>query len=385
MELGSRRARFGRVLAALAAVSLISSACSSTQQTPTPVPATAPPTAMAAASATPAPAGSPAFLASMLDPKVNICGPQAAGGQKTVIKIAHMFDVIDSTQNTNRLAQLSRAAVINAACPNLEVEYTAYDAQSNVATQIAETQSVILTKPDVMIFSAVDTVGSAPAIQAAHNAGIKLIDVRAGAIPNPNVDVSFYASDEQLWSQATVTFAKAWVAANPGKMLNIGLIYGAAAQTPQLIREDALNTWCQQNSSSCKIVAHDNGNWLTSTAQQLSQDWLLAHPEMNWISCANDIMATGATNAVVSAKKTGQVMVSGYDLTDPGAAGVKAGTQTLDVGFMLGDWAEATDIAVSLALGTWTQGNTYTNAKIWAITKDNIDQYLAARKASEGY
>jgi hypothetical protein len=44
----------------------------------------------------------------------------------------------------------------------------------------------------------------------------------------------------------------------------------------------------------------------------------------------------------------------------------------------------ATDIGVQLALGTWTQ-KTFTNTKIWAITKDNIDQYLAARKAAEGY
>jgi ABC-type sugar transport system substrate-binding protein len=296
-----------------------------------------------------------------------------------------MFDVINYSQNLTRLALVDRAAKINAACPNIEVQYSANDAQNDVATQIAETQTVILQKPDVIIFSAVDNVGSAPAIKAAKDAGIKVVDVRAGPTPNPDVEVSYYFADELAYMKKVTDWMESWLAANPGKNLNVGVIYGAAAQTAQLPRGDAIKAYAQTNPDRVKILDEGYGDWLADKSQQLAQNWMLKYPDMNLITTAADVEAFGVANAVVAANKVGQVMVTGVDATDDGVDLIQKGPMTLSVGVLPGESAFAIDIAVAITQGTWTHGNKFTNPNIWAVTKENVDDYLAARKAAQGY
>lgn len=300
----------------------------------------------------------------------------AGAADRRAVNILYCLDVLDVTQNAKLEFMKAEVAKINSTDKAVEVTLTVLDAQNSVAKQIAQVQTAILKKPDVIIFSAVDSVGSLPAVQAARKQGIPVVDARPSNPESPLYSVSFVGYSEDLYAAATSNWAKAWLTANPAKTLNVGLIYGAPAQTPQLSRENVVKDLAAQMPDRIKIVASDYGNWQTAKAQSLTQDWLLAHPEINWISAANDIMALGVVNALTVAKKQGQVMVSGYDLADDAIARIQKGTQHLDVGAPLsGQGQKLVDVAVDVVLGKFTD-SVYTLTNVYGVTADNVKDYL---------
>lgn len=301
-----------------------------------------------------------------------------ASAQTRQIRIAYSVDVLDETQNVALKAMQKRVEEINAERDDVEVIFDVYDAQSSVDKQLSDVQTALIKDPDVLIFSAVDSVGSLPAAQAAKDAGVLIID-RRPTDPEPEVfDVAFYAYDEGRYSAATTDWIKRYLDSHPDTVLKIGAIYGAPAQTAQLRRIDAIKALAAQMPDRIEIVAEGYGNWLTATAQNLTQDWLVSHPEINYIATANDIMALGASNALINAGRS-DVLVSGYDLTSDGVERVKAGTQSLTVGTSLDDNGQVIDVAVGLAEGTF-KDKTYYIDPVYAVDAGNVDQFLADRQ-----
>lgn len=302
----------------------------------------------------------------------------AADGKRE-IKIAYSIDTIDETQQIAVDMAEKRVKELNEERDDIHLELTVYDAQNSVDKQITDVQTAIITQPDVLIFSAVDTVGSLPAAEAAKEAGILLID-RRPSDPEPEVyDVAFHANNEGPYTAATKSWIEDYLAANPETNLKIGLIYGNPAQTPQLARCDIVKELAAEMPDRIEIVAEGYGNWNTVEAQNLAQDWLLSRPGMNFIVCANDIMALGASNAVIGADMVGKVMISGYDLTDDGVQRIVEGTQTLDVGVNLKDTYQIIDVAVAMVLGEF-KDSVYMMEPTYKIDASNVQEYLDAMK-----
>lgn len=157
--------------------------------------------------------------------------------------------------------------------------------------------------------------------------------------------------------------------------MNVGVIYGAPAQTAQLLRIDAIKAFAEKHPDRIKIIAEGYGNWLTATAQNLSQDWLLAHPDINYIAAANDIMALGVSNTLISGNRS-DVLVSGYDLAPDALERVKAGTQALTVGTSIGDNGQMIDVALGMVDGSFKE-KTYYLDPVYAVDSSNVDDFLA--------
>lgn len=302
-------------------------------------------------------------------------GLAAAKDAPRHISIAYSVDVLDETQNVALQYMLDRVKQINAERDDIEVTFETYDAQTSVDKQLSDVQTALIKKPDVLIFSAVDAVGSLPAAEAAKRAGVLVIDRRPSDPEPAAYDVAFYAYDEARYANTTNDWIKAYLDAHPDVVLKVGLIYGAPAQTAQLRRADTIKELTKQIPDRIKIVAEGYGNWLTATAQNLTQDWLLAHPDMNYVAAANDIMALGASNALINAGRS-DVLVSGYDLTADGVQRVSKGTQTLTVGTSLADNGQIVDVAVGLVEGTF-KDKTYYVSPVYAIDASNVGDYLA--------
>jgi ABC-type sugar transport system substrate-binding protein len=300
----------------------------------------------------------------------------AYGQTAKTIKIAFSVDVLDQTQNVALDAMKARVDEINKSGKGITVLLDVYDAQSSANKQLSDVQTALIKKPDVLILSAVDAKGSLPAAQAAKNAGVKVIDKRPSS-PEPAVfDVAFYSNDEARYSKATTDWIQDYLKKNPAATLKVGLIYGAPAQTAQLPRCDAIKALAKTMPDRIQIVASGYGNWLTVTAQNLTQDWLQAHPDMNYVAAANDIMALGAANALAAAGKSKEILVSGYDLEDAGVQRIKNGTQALDVGVALQGNAQVIDVAVGLAEGTFKDRSYYINP-VYSVDAANVNNYAA--------
>lgn len=75
-----------------------------------------------------------------------------------------------------------------------------------------------------------------------------------------------------------------------------------------------------------RVVAMDTAEWATEPAQRKMEGILSAHPDLEGVFCANDMMALGAIQAIASAGKTGQVVVTAYDNLKAAQQAIHAGT-----------------------------------------------------------
>lgn len=296
---------------------------------------------------------------------------QAADKQEIII--AWCDDTLDATRSKMIEACEARVEAINAERDDIEVNLTYYDAQASVDQQIANVETAALKNPDVFVFSCVDSQGSLPCLQTMKDTGASIIDIRD--MGSDLVDVVFYGSDEETYKAATTDWIKNYLEENPDVNLKVGLIYGKASQTLQLIRCDLMKELAEEMPDRIEIVAEGYGDWDTQKAMAIMEDWIQAYPEINFVCCANDIMALGASNALVSAGIKDDVILTGIDL-DGGADLIKAGKQDLDVGASILDNDQIIDIAVALATDTWDGGDTYTLDAVMRVDASNVDAYL---------
>lgn len=294
-------------------------------------------------------------------------------GEKRVINIAWCDDTLDATRSKMIEACEARIKEINAERDDIEVKLTYYDAQASVDQQISNVETAALMKPDVFVFSCVDSEGSLPCLQTMKDTGAKIIDVRD--MGSDLVDVVFYGSDEETYKAATQDWIRTYLEENPDVNLKCGLIYGKASQTLQLVRCDLMKELAEEMPDRIEIVAEGYGDWDTQKAMGIMEDWIQAYPEINFVCAANDIMALGASNALVSAGIKDDVILTGIDL-DGGPQLIKEGKQDLDVGASILDNDQIMDIAVELATGTWDGGNTYTLDAVMRVDSSNVDSYL---------
>jgi len=296
----------------------------------------------------------------------------AANGVKT-INIAYSVDTIDTNQNKASEGMKEAVAKFNESSETTKVVLTQYDAQGSLNKQLSDIQTALVKKPDVLIISAVDPQGVLPAVRQAKAAGVKVIDRRPSNPPAPEYDVAFQMSDSTSLSAATKAWLIDYLETNPSVNLKAGIIYGAPAQTAELQRVDVIKEVAEEMPDRIEIVASGYGNWLTATAQNLTTDFLQAHPDLNYIASANDDMALGAANAIKTAGKTDSIMLSGYDLQPDAIERVKNGEQTFDTGVPIrGGGAQLIDIAIGVAQGTFTE-KTGSVEPVYAITVDNVD------------
>jgi ABC-type sugar transport system substrate-binding protein len=95
-------------------------------------------------------------------------------------------------------------------------------------------------------------------------------------------------------------------------------------------------------------------------------------------------MASGAVAAVNAAGKKGQILVTGYDLTDQGIQFVKDGSQALDVGVLAADYTNVIYVATDMIQGTFTSPH-YTNEGVYSVTAASVADFLKIRMDKLGY
>ena len=79
------------------------------------------------------------------------------------------------------------------------------------------------------------------------------------------------------------------------------------------------------------IVASQTANWERDQAFNVAQNILQAHPDLQAIFAANDIMALGAVEAVGAAGRTGDVLVVGFDAQDDAIAAMREGRMAASI------------------------------------------------------
>ncbi len=79
------------------------------------------------------------------------------------------------------------------------------------------------------------------------------------------------------------------------------------------------------------IVASQPANWERDQGFNVFQNMLQAHPEIDTVFAASDLMALGAIEAIAAAGKTGKIRVIGFDALDDAKKAIAAGTMEASV------------------------------------------------------
>jgi ribose transport system substrate-binding protein len=79
------------------------------------------------------------------------------------------------------------------------------------------------------------------------------------------------------------------------------------------------------------IVASQPANWERDQGFNVFQNMLQAHPDIDTIFAASDLMALGAIEAIAAAGKTGAIRVIGFDALDDAKKAIEAGTMAASV------------------------------------------------------
>jgi ABC-type sugar transport system substrate-binding protein len=260
---------------------------------------------------------------------------------------------------------------------DVEISLEVMDAGLNSDKQISQIQDAIVKQPDVLIVDPVDLGPLTSVVEQAKEQGIKVYSMR----PSPDDPEGLWdgvADESQLETTMTENM-RAWMQsaldADPGLKFNVGVIYGAAAQTAQLVRGDIIKTMAEEDPNRVTVVAEKLADWSLQTAQDATNDFITSQPEMNLVVTANNQMGQGAVNAVKSADKSSDIQVATYDVDAPTAEAVRDGSIAYATGFELYSYGQGVlRGAVALALGE--SAETF-DVPVLEITKDNAAEVLA--------
>jgi ribose transport system substrate-binding protein len=79
------------------------------------------------------------------------------------------------------------------------------------------------------------------------------------------------------------------------------------------------------------VVASQPANWERDQGFNVFQNMLQAHPTIDTVFAASDLMALGAIEAIAAAGKTGTIRVIGFDALDDAKKAIEAGTMEASV------------------------------------------------------
>lgn len=297
---------------------------------------------------------------------------QSAPEVKT-IKMAFSLDQMTEGNAVIVEGMNDEVAQYNAANPDTKVELTVFDANADVSKQISDVETMIVDDFDILVFSCVDAVGSVPAMEAAHNAGMKVIDVRDTDCPA--ADVGATLQDETVMTNKLRAWMQERLDADPDLVWNVGVVYGAPAQTLQLERGDFIKRWAEE-TDRVNVVVDAYGNWDTAVAMGLTEDWLQTYDDINIIVAANIGMAQGVSAALQAANVKDKVVVITFDITDDTVLNIRDGVIDASVGMNLRDVGKQyVSLGMRVYNGEYTESK-YVNQDLYIVDTGNYSEYL---------
>lgn len=234
----------------------------------------------------------------------NSTGGGAKGGHKQIKTIGLMVQDMSNPFFAAMTKGAKQAAAKIGARVNVQ------DAQLDLANQNNQIDAFMQQGVDLIVISAVDQDGIAPAIQRARAAGIMVVAVDtpakgADAVVMTNAVQAGEKSCRYLFGQLH------------GKG-NVLLVDGTPIQTI-IDRIKGCKTVAKQ-FPGIKIVGQQASKNDRASGLAVTTDMLTAHPDVQGIFGMNDPSALGAVLAVRQAGRTSQIKVTGVDGSPEGVA-----------------------------------------------------------------
>ena len=195
----------------------------------------------------------------------------------------------------------------------------------DVARQSNQIKDFIVKKVAAIVLSPCDSKAIVPVIQEANAAGIPVFTVD---IPcsEPGVKIASQIATDNYGGGKEAAAAMIEALGEQGGQ--IAILHFAQVESCQLRVKGFREVIDAHNASSpgkIHIVKELEGGGAMDVGMKAAQDSLEAHANLRGIFAINDPSALGAVTAIEKAKRTGQVMVIGFDGQREGKQAIKEG------------------------------------------------------------
>lgn len=253
----------------------------------------------------------------------------------------------------------------------LEVEVQAPVTANNNEEQIQLIEQAILQSPDALVIAPADSEGVAPAIEAANEAGIPVINVNT-RIKGEGLRVETFVATEN-YDVAYLT-GKALAESMGGKG-NLVLITGVPGDQTNIDRTEGAKAALAEYPD-ITIIDEQFANWKRDEAMKIAQDLMQKHSDIQGFFSMNGEMALGTAEAIAQADKTGQIQLAAIDITEEIAAAIQAGKITMtNDGRADAQGSVSVQAAADLLAGKTIDERITIDSKV--VTLDDIDEYVA--------
>jgi ribose transport system substrate-binding protein len=247
-----------------------------------------------------------------------------AGDKKTVALVL-------KTLNHPFFVDMRRGAQEAADRLGVSLQVQAAEREIDVDKQMQIVENLLQTGIDVL---AITPSGSREIVSAlvkatAANVPIVIVDTRLDATAAADAGVhakTFIGSDNYEGGK----LAGEYVVTATGGKARIGILEGIPGHETGDSRlrgfRDAVS-----KSAGISIVASQPANWERDQGFNVFQNMLQAHPDIDTVFAASDLMALGAIEAIAAGGKTGKIRVIGFDALDDAKKAIAAGTMEASV------------------------------------------------------
>ena len=230
------------------------------------------------------------------------------------------------TLNSPFFIDMERGAQEAAKRLGVDLTVQAAEREVDVEKQMQIIENLIQTGVKVLAVTPSGSKEIVPAIAKANAAGIRVVIVDTRVDPKAAADAgikidTYIGSDNYEGGRIA---GKYLLEATGGKA-SVGVLEGIPGHETgdQRLRgfKDAV-----KDAKGIRIVASQTANWERDQGFTVFQNMLEAHPEIDAVFSANDMMALGAVEAIAARGKTGKIKVVGYDAVEDARKAIAEGT-----------------------------------------------------------
>ena len=259
----------------------------------------------------------------LVAPSCNRETPQADGKKRVALVL--------KTLNHPFFVDMRRGAQDAADRLGVTLQVQAAEREIDVDKQMQIVENMLQTGIDAL---AITPSGSREIVSAlvkatAANVPILIVDTRLDAKAAADAGVkarTFIGSDNYEGGK----LAGEYVVTATGGKARVGILEGIPGHETGDSRlrgfRDAVS-----KSPAISIVASQPANWERDQGFNVFQNMLQAHPEIDTVFAASDLMALGAIEAIAAGGKTGKIRVVGFDALDDAKKAIAAGTMDASV------------------------------------------------------
>lgn len=293
-------------------------------------------------------------------------GTQSADGD--IYSASVKIGLSQMSLTTEYQANLTKAiqAEVEANYPNVELIVT--DADADAATQVTQVENLISQGCDAILMVPYDRNGCIPAVEAAADAGIPLIELCQETDSEDRT--SFVGSLHYESGEITMT-AIAEAIGGSGKVV---YLEGPIGQDSALARTEAANDVLAESYPDIEMVAERVCDWDRAAAMTAVENLIQSGMEFDAIYAESDSMALGAMEALSGTEYEDTVIVGGIDLIEDAYYSISEGGMYCTAFQNFPQQAVVgMEVAVRAALGETIDPEYVIPFEL--ITADNIDEY----------